>query len=158
MPRKIYSIDCTWLIGHGTDINNLVTVEEIADNVVPKRYVDRNVFVFSELSLTKKKHVWLDICVTEFTLNKLSLSYAWFVFCIMLKVNRFLIKGVIMPWVIWHVEPTNIYENKKLEVYSNWTLPDVTHLLGLYREWKNNTKTNHLSIPTKTNLRGCMTM
>lgn len=68
MPRKVYSIDCTWLIGHGNDINNLVTVDEIVDKDLPKRYVERNVFVFSELSeLNKhtKKHVWLDICVTK---------------------------------------------------------------------------------------------
>lgn len=37
MPRKIYSIDCTWLIGHGNDINNLVSIDEIADNTLPKR-------------------------------------------------------------------------------------------------------------------------
>ncbi|KAJ6637356.1 hypothetical protein Bhyg_10086 [Pseudolycoriella hygida] len=36
MPRKIYSIDCTWLIGHGNDINNLVTVDEITKNALPK--------------------------------------------------------------------------------------------------------------------------
>lgn len=39
MPRKMYSIDCTWLIGHGNDVNNLVTVDEVADNALPKRYV-----------------------------------------------------------------------------------------------------------------------
>ncbi|KAG4075970.1 hypothetical protein HA402_003796 [Bradysia odoriphaga] len=36
MPRKFCEIDCTWLIGHGNDINNLVTVDETTDNALPK--------------------------------------------------------------------------------------------------------------------------